>query len=126
MSILALDLGAKRVGMALNPTGTVVIELPTLVWQSITGLAAEIAAIVAEHKISTIVIGQPRPGTAEEKLVATLAEALGEVRLDLIDETLSTKEAERQLAAEGLTRGDSDARAARLILEQYLQERSEE
>lgn len=119
MAILALDLGARRVGMAVNEVGSIVTELPTLAWTSVNELVAVIGVLVGDRNIHTIIAGSPRSGSQLESLLVVLAERLSNVEIVLLDETLSTKEAERQLATEG-TRGDSDARAARILLEQYL------
>lgn len=120
--ILALDLGVKRTGLALNPTGSVILELPTLVHADTEAFLVRIAEVITLHQPRTVVVGRPRDIGG---LVATMLEQLkhlpGCPPIEFVDETLSTKEAERQLAAEGAPGSDSDARAARLILEQYLE-----
>ena len=122
MAILALDLGARRVGMAINEVGSIVTELNTLEWTSVDQLVAEIGLLSAERDIQTIVVGKPRTESDLEKLLISIADRLSDVKIVQIDESLSTKEAERQFSDEG-KRGDSDARAARILLEQYLDER---
>lgn len=122
MAILALDLGARRVGMAINEVGSVVTELKTLEWTSVDQLVAEIGLLSAERDIQTIVVGKPRTESDLEKLLISIADRLSDVNIVQIDESLSTKEAERQFSDQG-QRGDSDARAARILLEQYLHER---
>jgi putative transcription antitermination factor YqgF len=122
MAILALDLGARRVGMAINEVGSIVTELNTLEWTSIDQLVAEIGLLSAERDIQTVVVGQPRLDSDLEKLLILIADRLSDVKIVQIDESLSTKEAERQFVDEG-QRGDTDARAARILLEQYLEER---
>lgn len=117
-SILALDLGEKRVGMAVNPTGGLVLELPTTSFGSLSGLIEQLGLLVEEYEVVKIVVGAPRPGSGLAQLLPGLADKLG-VELVQVDESLTTKEAERQLDQEGRA-GDSDARAAKLILEQYL------
>jgi putative transcription antitermination factor YqgF len=124
MAILALDLGARRVGMAVNEVGSVVTELNTLEWSSVDQLVAEIGLLVAERDIQTVVVGRPRVDSDLEKLLITLADRVSDVSIVHIDESLSTKEAERQFVEEG-RRGDSDARAARILLEQFLEERQQ-
>ncbi len=126
MAILALDLGARRVGVAVNPTGELVLELPTVHYQEPAELIQVVQGLIDEYQATTLVVGVPR---GQQDLLHILRDELqrGLPNLTIagVDETLSTKEAERQLGEEGASRKsqDSDARAARLILEQYLSER---
>ncbi|MBI2589702.1 Holliday junction resolvase RuvX [Candidatus Berkelbacteria bacterium] len=116
MSILALDLGAKRIGVAVNPVGKIVLELSTLAQ---TELTMQLDHFIEEYHIQTLIIGRTRSGLPlAQKIIADLAKEYPGLQTVELDETLTTKEAERQLAREG--GGDSDARAARLLLEQYL------
>ena len=119
MAVLALDLGVRRVGTAINEVGLIVTELPTIEWTSVDELVAQIGLLVEERDVNKIVAGRPRAGSPLDELLTVLADRLSNVELVLLDEALSTKEAERQLASEGI-RGDSDARAASILLEQYL------
>lgn len=119
MAILALDIGLKRVGAAINPYGAMVLELPTITFETHLQLFSKIKAVIEEYGIEAIVLGRPRdPSSAVGQLVEEVKDYFGHLKIILVDETLTTKEAERLLAQEG--GGDSDARAARLILEQYI------
>lgn len=122
MAVLGLDLGERRVGVAFNPFGLMVIELNTLEWTTAEGLVADLGLLISEKNIDTVVFGRPRADSSIERLVIMLADRLSNVSIVQLDETLTTKEAERQVAVDG-KRGDTDAIAARLILEQYLSER---
>lgn len=123
--ILALDIGTKRTGVALNPTGSVILELPTLRYPDAESFLVRVAEVITEHQPRSLVIGQPRDSKSDvAHLVDRLKQLPGCSPIEFVDEALSTKEAERQLAAEG--GGDSDARAAKLILEQYLDEKNQE
>ncbi len=130
-SILALDLGAKRTGVALNPTGSMILELPTIRYADAESFLVRVAEVVTEHQPRTLVVGRPRAEHGPiAKLLRKLKQLPGCPPIIFVDEALSTKEAERQFAAEGggrlpAGRQDSDARAARLILEQYLTENRE-
>jgi putative transcription antitermination factor YqgF len=122
MAILALDLGQRRIGMAINEVGSVVTELKTLPWTDADELISIIGLLVQERNIVKIVLGQPRAGSQLEELVVKLSDRLSGVEICLLDETLTTKEAERQLSGSIGTK-DTDAYAARLLLEQYLSDR---
>lgn len=115
---LGLDLGGRRIGVAVNPTGTVILELPTILRLHSEDIVPSLTALIEEHHVTSVVIGRGR--VQEAGFIRELMTRLP-VPVYPLDETLTTKEAERQLVTEG--GGDSDARAARLILEQYLAER---
>ena len=120
--VLALDLGGRRIGVALNPTGTVVLELPTIVRPHGEDAVPRVMALIEEYGVRAVLVGQTR--VREKSFIQELMARLP-VPVYPVDETLTTKEAERQLSAEGTSasqRRDSDARSARLILEQYLRE----
>lgn len=123
MAVLALDLGARRVGVAVNDVGAIVLPLTTIDAGSIDELATRIGLLVQERSATTVVVGRPRAGSETEQLLVKLADRLAGVEIVQLDEALTSKEAERRLAGQG-GGGDTDAVAAQLILEQYLAERS--
>lgn len=117
--LLALDLGGKRIGVAVNPTGSVVLELPTILRPHGEDIVPRILALIEEYGVRSVVIGVQRASNNELSNLAEHLMAALPIPVYPLDETLTTKEAERQLQDEG--GGDSDARAARLILEQALE-----
>lgn len=129
--VLCLDVGSRRVGVALSdPLGysaqplTVVLRGP--------GDAEQIRALVDEHQVSTLVVGLPLalsglPGAAVKrtrKFIDTLTPLLQDVELVEWDERLTTTAAERALIEGGVRREQRkhliDAVAASLILQSYL------
>jgi putative Holliday junction resolvase len=132
--VLAVDLGERRIGLALSdPSGTLASPLRTL---DVTGdperdrLAIVTAALDAEAQV--IVVGLPRSLSGREGPAArraraeasALSEAAGGITVELHDERFTTRDAERALAAAG-TRGRKrrarvDAAAAAIILQSYL------
>lgn len=119
---LALDLGGRRIGVAVNPAGSIILELPTIQRLTHTDVLPTLLALIDEYQVDTVVVGRPRSGESEQAGYIQELRTRLPARVYELEESLTTKEAERQLAAEGV-RGDSDARAARLILEQYFAER---
>jgi len=135
MRVLALDVGERRVGVAISDsTGTVARPLQTLVRGSREEDFAAIAVIVAEHDIGLVVVGQPLSldGTEgpQARRVARYAEALTAtlpVPVVAWDERFTTVTAEeilrqrrRQKKRRARTRGEVDAIAAAVILQSYL------
>jgi len=134
--VLGLDVGERRVGIAISdPTGTVVRPLQTLVRGSREEDFAAIAALVAERDVGLVVVGLPLSldGTEgpQARRVVRYAEALAAhlpIRLISWDERFTTvaaeeilrrnrKKRERRYARTG---GELDAVAAAVILQSYL------
>ena len=130
--VLGLDLGDVRIGVAVSdperrvalPFGTVHVGRPP-------GELLAIAALVAEHEVTFVVLGLPLSMSGERgpraRLAAGFAEALRAVLtvpVEFQDERLSTVEAERSLREAGIKgrdrRGVVDAAAAQVILQAWL------
>ena len=132
MRILAIDYGDQRIGLALSDlTGMLVGRAWTLHEWDLDRAVAEIAKVVKENEVGTLVLGLPKnmdgsEGPRAEKsraVAARLTEATG---LDVVlwDERRSSVEAHAILHANGRKekkhRERVDAVAASLILEGYL------
>lgn len=131
--LLALDVGAARIGVAIASS---IARLPrplTTLTQSET-LFEDIAKLVDKESVSTIVVGYPRgmqgQHTAQtdviEDFVTQLKEHLA-LPIHFQDEALTSRKAEAELEARGKTyaKGDIDALAATYILEDFLLEHAE-
>ena len=132
MRILGIDYGDQRIGLALSDlTGTLVGRAWTLHEWNLDRAIEEIAAVVKENEVGTLVLGLPKnmdgtegPRAEKSREVAErLTEATG---LDVVlwDERRSSVEAHAILHANGRKekkhRANVDAVAASLILEGYL------
>jgi putative Holliday junction resolvase len=132
-SILGLDPGERRIGVAMAvPGGT--MALPLSVLDATGDWQAALADLVAEHRVSRIVVGLPislsgseGPAAARAReFAAAVGERLG-LPVHLVDERLSTVAAGRALA-EADTRGRRrrqvvDRSAAAVILQTWLDAR---
>ena len=132
MRVLALDVGEKRIGVALSdPTGLLASPLTTI---SSTSESRDIDAVLrlaAEHEVEAIIVGLPlslsgRLGP-QARQVARFAGTLSkraDVEVKTIDERYSTAEAERLLRQSGVKpsrqRARVDAAAAAVVLQAYL------
>lgn len=137
MPVLGIDLGRKRIGLAISDESER-IALPAGILES-RGRAADLAAIrrlARERGVSCVVVGLPlhmngRPGPEAEAaraFAAALAGALG-VPVETLDERWSTVEAERTLRETGQSRrkrrsGAADTLAATLLLRTFLERRA--
>ena len=135
MAILGLDVGEKRIGVALAD-GLLAIPLSVI---DRTGEAADIEQLLAlarEYGAERIVVGLPRSmngsiGRQAEEVLAfsgALAQHV-DIPVDTWDERLSTVAAERLLTDTGMKRekrkGKRDAMAAAIILQAYLDRKNE-
>jgi putative Holliday junction resolvase len=132
MRILALDYGSKRIGLALSdPTGTLARPLPFVHAKADAPLAREIAALAKKEEAHLILLGLPRnmdgsigEAAAQVQAFAALLGQATPIRIQLIDERLSTVQASRQLQEAGRNtrqqRGKIDSEAACVLLQGYL------
>jgi putative Holliday junction resolvase len=135
MRILGLDIGERRVGIAISdPTGTVARPLQTLVRGSREEDFAAIEALVAENDVELVVVGQPLSldGTEgpQARKVARYTRALAArlpVQVVSWDERFTTVIAEeilhqnrKQKKRRARAKDEIDAIAAAVILQSYL------
>jgi putative Holliday junction resolvase len=138
MKVIAIDYGTKRTGVAVSDEGgSLARPLATLAETNAPRLAASLARLVAEHRPSEVLIGNPRrldgtPGThaaAVEALAATLRAlpAIAGIPVILWDEALTTVEAHARLLEGGAGRRKRreaiDRAAAAVLLQDYLDHR---
>ncbi len=137
MRILALDVGDRRIGVALSdPLGMLAFPLTTIKRATPdTDAAIDAAlALAEEHEAAEILVGIPylmsgRIG-AQAHITLEFAQALAErthIPVIRIDERLSSIQADRMLSQSGAAstrdRGRTDAAAAAVILQSYLDAR---
>ena len=128
MRILGVDLGKRRIGLALGDTESrIAIGLPTM--QNDSHVAENFRAVVEGEKIGRLIVGLPKTmsgGTGQQagytrKWADKMAALLG-VEVVYEDERLSSRMARDGLLALGgkLKKEDIDQAAAVLILQSYL------
>jgi putative Holliday junction resolvase len=133
MRVLAVDLGARRIGLAISdPDAIFAFPLGTLEARGRDRDIEALQQVVAEHDVERVVIGLPlhmsgRAGT-EAKAAREFARALAKrtgLRVETLDERWTTVEAERVLREGGHKRGKRrsvvDSVAASIILRTYLE-----
>ena len=129
MRILALDYGSTRTGVAISDeTGTVARPLTVVDRIGTTAGMDALVRLIAANVPGLVVVGLPvsldahehRQARAVRDFVARL-EAAVSIPVVTYDERFTTK-----VAAQRGGRSTLDARAAALILEDYLRSRGEE
>lgn len=133
--MLAVDLGSKSVGLALSdPTRKIAQPLGTVEANPQETLPDRVAEIAKKHEVTEIVVGLPRrlDGSfgPEAKSARAIAEAIRKAsrsRVELVDERLTTAQAERSMIAGGVRRARRKATidqvAATLLLQSHLDRR---
>ena len=133
---LALDVGEKRIGVALSDeTATLASPLTTLARGGVRKDTAAVADLAQRHEVAAVVVGLPlnmdgTPGRQAEKVLA-FAEALRrrlQVPVLPRDERLTTVEAEERLREAGFGWRERkrliDQTAAVVILQEFLDQRA--
>ncbi len=129
MSVLAIDLGSRRIGIAVSDSG--LVATPHSVMRNEGDVVAKLASLGREVDAETFVVGIPRRthASANDRKYREFAEALRQAtckEVVLWDESLSTVEAAERLRAGGRSRReaqkDIDMHAAAVILQSYLDE----
>jgi putative holliday junction resolvase len=134
--VLGVDVGTVRVGLALSDaTGTLASPLETLRRAKNHADLDRLAALVVEHEVTEVVVGEPvhlsgaSGASAEDagNYAQELADRIPDVPVILIDERLSTVTAASHLREGGIDsrkqRAVIDQAAAVVILQQFLDSR---
>ena len=129
MRLLGLDVGTRRIGVALSDDlGVAAHGLTTLPRTGNARDARAIAVLIAQRGASAVVVGVPE-GSAEEERIRGFVEALRErlpCPVHTVDESFTTARAEAVLIEAGMSRKRRrhvvDRLAAAEILERYMSE----
>ncbi len=127
-SLLSLDVGTKRIGVAAADT-TVPVAQP-LVTLEVDGTEIDkIKQLVQERSVEKVVVGYPRNQAGDATEQTAFSEAFGNKVKDFVeiafqDESLTSVMAEDRLKASGkpYSKADIDAFAAAIILQDYLEQ----
>lgn len=126
-TLIALDVGEKRIGVAVADT-SVRIAVPFTTLEVDGTELKEIALLAVKEQADTIVVGYPRNQSGEPTAQTEYAENFAGQLKDIAevqfqDESLTSVMAEQQLKSLGkpYTKGEIDARAAAIILQDYLE-----
>lgn len=139
MRILGIDLGERRVGVAVSdPTGLIAQPLPTLRRRAGKRMPlAKLQSLAEEYEVQGIVMGLPLALSGDDtEWTRTVREAASKLEkrsglpVHLVDERFTSRAAERAVRGLGLPKkkreqkGRVDAAAAILILQSWLDARA--
>ena len=132
MSILGLDYGQKRIGVAKSDELNFMAHpIGFISFKNEQNLMTSIKNLIFEHDIEKIVVGLPitlkgETGPAAEKVMLFVEELRRQIKFPVLtwDERLTTAQAERALLAQDVSRSKRkvkrDALAAEIMLQSYL------
>ena len=111
MSVLGLDLGAKTLGVAISHTNIIANPYKTIRYNNYDSLLNEVLNIINKEKVEKIVLGLPKNmnNTSGEAALRSISfkeklSKLVDIPIILVDERLSTIEAENILLTNDMSR----------------------
>lgn len=127
-TLIGLDVGEKRIGVSVADTG-IRIAVPFITIEVDGNEIESIAELVIKERADGIVVGYPRnqqgETTAQTDYVEKFAKRLEYLDKQIFfqDESLTSVMAEEQLKSHNrpYSKGDIDAQAAAIILQDYLE-----
>lgn len=130
--LLGLDMGRKRVGVALSDeTATIASPLMTLAIRDKQDLAGQVKALLAEHRVTAVVVGFPSRLDGSDTDFSAKARRLTEyltaelpVPVHQYDERFTSKIAQRAVHDAGKdlkrSKADIDKIAAAIMLNDFI------
>lgn len=138
MAVMALDVGSKRIGVAVSgPGATFALPVATIERTNRRNDLAEIKRLVEAYAVAELVVGDPVTLAGERGIAAREIDAFVETLREVfegtiyrMDERLTTAQATKSLIAADVSRRKRktmiDKMAAALILESFLARRARE
>lgn len=138
MRVLGIDFGLKRVGLAItDPDGMLASPRGTIERTTRNKCFDDLKAIIESERVELVVVGLPLGLDGQEtettRQARNFAESLArrvDVPVELMDERLSSAQAETELKEAGLRcprkrKAALDSQAATIILRSWLQSRAD-
>lgn len=135
MRCLGIDFGLKRIGLALSdPDGLMAFPFQTLVRSSLSHDLQQLETLIFKEQVKALVVGLPLGLDGQETLTTRQAKnfanklaARTSLPLHLVNEALTSSQAEEELKAAGLPpekrKAVLDQQAAVIILRTFLESR---
>ena len=127
MKIASIDIGLKRIGLALCLQSNIIIPKEPILRRNRNQAALEVKEFLDFWDIKTLVVGIPKGGSSEEEMTRRIKHFVSLIRFDknivYINEYGTSKEAKE--LTKGIIKhkkdGKIDSIAAKIILERYLE-----
>jgi putative Holliday junction resolvase len=126
MKLASIDVGLKRIGVAISLDGKIVLPQNAILRKNRNQAAKEVQTFLKEWEIEKLIVGLPKGGSSQEEMERRIRHFISLLSLEIPvayeDEQGSSFEAKEQ--TKGTFRHKRDGRidsvAAQIILERYL------
>ncbi|WP_295420898.1 Holliday junction resolvase RuvX [Sulfurovum sp.] len=126
MKLASIDVGLKRIGVAICLDGGIVLPQDAILRKNRNQAAKEINAFLKEWEIEKLIVGLPKGGSTQEEMERRIKHFVS--LLELTIPVAYQDEQGSSFEAKALTMGDFkhkrdgrlDSVAAKIILERYL------
>ncbi len=130
MKTASIDVGLKRIGVALSLDGSVVFPQEAILRKNRNQAARDLKTFLEEWEIEQLIVGLPKGGSSEAEMERRIKHFVGLLELEIPvfyqDEQGSSMEA--KALTQGVFRqkrdGKIDSIAAKIILERWLERSS--
>ncbi|ELH7552921.1 Holliday junction resolvase RuvX [Campylobacter upsaliensis] len=124
MRALALDLGLKRIGLALY-VENIAVPFNAILRKNRNQAASEVQKLIKEHQISKLIVGLPKGGASEVEMTKRVQHFISLLEFDgeviFVDEAYTSKEAQGLGVANSRKKdGKLDSLAALIMLRGYF------
>ncbi len=124
MKYLGIDFGLRRIGLAVSE-GELASSWQVLEVKNFSDAVEKVSKIIKEGGFEKIIVGLPEGKMGQNVIGFTNALKKMRILIETSDETLSSKNAMQDMIKQGVPqkkRRFNDARAAAIILQNYLDE----
>ncbi len=126
MKIASIDVGLKRIGVAICLDGKIVLPQDAILRKNRNQAAREVNVFLTEWEIDKLIVGLPKDGASSEEMERRIKHFVSLLELEI--EIAYQDEQGSSFEAKELTKGDFkhkkdgrlDSVAAKIILERYL------
>ncbi len=127
--IASLDVGLRRIGVALSPDRKIVMPQQAIERRGRKQASRDVKAFLMEWEVDTLVVGLPKGGSSEEEMERRIKHFVSLLELEedfpifYQDEAGSSFEAKERIKGEIRQKRDGriDSLAAQIILERWLE-----
>ncbi len=123
MKLACIDIGLKRIGVAISLTGDIVTPQTAILRKNRNQAANDVNSFLKEWEIEKLIVGFPSASEDMQKRIEHFIGLLGlKIPYILQEENMSSIEAEDLIKGEIKYKRDGriDSLAAKIILERYL------
>jgi len=126
MKLASIDVGLKRIGVAICLDGKIVLPQNAILRKNRNQAARDINSFLKEWEIEKLIVGLPKGGSSEEEMERRIRHFVSLLELEIpvvyVDEQGSSFEAKELTMGDFKHKKDGrlDSVAAKIILERYL------